>query len=569
MMLDENGELIVTQMTSGIIQGDELSMLFFGLYTGMILKELDGEEDDGFFAKRSSKYADDMCQADTFDLNAKKFEQLRQRLEQDGMKFSLAKCCLYMPFADLETVKLCATQIGIGYIEPDQGITITGVPVSLSPAWVQEQLDSMTDEFLGNMRTAIEHLAPSSVQCVFQILTKLPAARFQHILAANPPEITDDLSSKVDFATNHFVMEFLFPNLDVDEWGELIKKRFALPTAMGGFGKLSLLDRGPCAYWITIEKNLAPLLECVPNFRETNMYKACQDIKETIIPDEFLQRDTNMPFTMRALMYCILKTKANKFLEDAPLLMKKCMVACQAPGAMLSLVARPDRKETRLNNFDFLLDMYTKTGVPLEHIVKDVNGAKPACSLCGEAITLFEHHAVACPSGRITAHDFLVHMLMQICKDAGASAQKERIIGIGQQRADIKLSAAAMDDPDGKGAIVDVTRIASFTHESTQIQDNSKIFAAAESYKKNKYQEASAYENAVTYPFVMTRFGGLGNDAKKFLRRMKAVALAKGRYRPGIDQECIKKWRENIACSVARANALNVHVVTKRILAHA
>jgi len=61
-----------------------------------------------------------------------------------------------------------------------------------------------------------------------------------------------------------------------------------------------------------------------------------------------------------------------------------------------------------------------------------------------------------------------------------------------------------------------VTRIAPFTHESTQIQDNSKIFAAEESYKKNKYQEASAYENAVTYPFVMTRFiGGLGNDAKK------------------------------------------------------
>jgi len=150
---------------------------------------------------------------------------------------------------------------------------------------------------------------------------------------------------------------------------------------------------------------------------------------------------------------------------------------------------------------------------------------------------------VACPSGRITAHDFLVYMLMQICKDAGASAQKERIIGIEQQRADIKLSAAAVDDPDCKESIVDVTRIAPFTHESTQIQDNSKIFAAAESYKKNKYQEASAYENAVTYPFVMTRFGGLGNDANKFLRRMKAVALAKGTYRPGIDQECIKKWK--------------------------
>ena len=128
----------MTQMTSSIIQGDELSVLFFGLYTGTILKELDGEEVDGFFAKRSSKYADDMCQAATFDLNAKKFEQLRQRLEQDGMKFSLAKCCLYMPFADLETVKMYATQIGIGYIEPDQGITITGMPVSLSPAWVQD-----------------------------------------------------------------------------------------------------------------------------------------------------------------------------------------------------------------------------------------------------------------------------------------------------------------------------------------------------------------------------------------------------------------------------------------------
>ena len=48
----------------------------------------------------------------------------------------------------------------------------------------------------------------------------------------------------------------------------------------------------------------------------------------------------------------------------------------------------------------------------------------------------------------------------------------------------------------------------------------------------------------------------------------KSCQKQEGRYRPGIDQECIKKWRENIACSVARANALNVHVVTKRILAH-
>ena len=69
----------------------------------------------------------------------------------------------------------------------------------------------------------------------------MPAARFQHILAANPPEITDELSSKVDFATDDFVMEYLFPNLDVDEWGELIKKRFALPAAMGGFGKVNSL----------------------------------------------------------------------------------------------------------------------------------------------------------------------------------------------------------------------------------------------------------------------------------------------------------------------------------------
>jgi len=408
----------------------------------------------------------------------------------------------------------------------------------------------MIEEFLDNMRTAIEHLAPTSVQCVFQIITKLPAARFQHILAANPTEITDELSSKVDFATYHFVLEYLFPNLDVDEWGELIKKRFALPTATGGLGKLSLLDRGPCAYWIMKKTwhrswNVSPI----------SGKRTCTRHARTLRKRSSLTNSWNGTQTCRSpcVLLCTASSKP-KFLEDAPLLMKKCMVACQAPGAMLSLVARPDRKEKRLKNFDFLFDMYTKTGVPLEHIVKNVNGAKPACSLCGEAITLFEHHAAACPSGRITAHDVLVHMLMQICKDAGASAQKERIIGIGRQRADIKLFAAAMDDPNGKGAIyfvVDFTRIAPFTHESTQIQDNSKIFAAAESYKKKQYQEASAYENAVTYPFVMTRlkFGGLGtgNDAKKFLRRMKAVALAKGRYCPGIDQEFIKKWRENIA----------------------
>ena len=95
----------------------------------------------------------------------------------------------------------------------------------------------MTDEFLGNMRVAIEHLAPSSVQCVFQILTKLPAARFQHILAANPPEITDDLSSKVDFATNHFVMEYLFPNLDVDCMHDILQSSKSASSTQHTRGK--------------------------------------------------------------------------------------------------------------------------------------------------------------------------------------------------------------------------------------------------------------------------------------------------------------------------------------------
>jgi len=65
-------------------------------------------------------------------------------------------------------------------------------------------------------------------------------------------------------------------------------------------------------------------------------------------------------------------------------------------------------------------------------------------------ITLWHAHL----DGRITATRL---PCPHACKDAKASAQKERIIGIEQQRADIKLSAAAMDDPNGKGAIVDVT----------------------------------------------------------------------------------------------------------------
>ena len=87
--------------------------------------------------------------------------------------------------------------------------------------------------------------------------------------------------------------------------------------------------KGPSAYLITIEKNLAPLLECAPNFQQTTMYKACLNIKEKIIPDEIVEWNTHMPFTMRALMHCILKNKANEFPEEnAPLPMKECMVCC-------------------------------------------------------------------------------------------------------------------------------------------------------------------------------------------------------------------------------------------------
>jgi len=38
------------------------------------------------------------------------------------------------------------------------------------------------------------------------------------------------------------------------------------------------------------------------------------------------------------------------------------------------------------------------------------------------------------------------------------------------------------------------------------------------------------------------------------MRRMKAVALAKGRYRPGIDQECIKKQPEGKYCMLCGAS---------------
>jgi len=62
----------------------------------------------------------------------------------------------------------------------------------------------------------------------------------------------------------------------------------------------------------------------------------------------------------------------------------------------------------------------------------------------------------------------------------------------------------------------------------------------------------------------LTRFGVLVNDAKKFLRGMKAVALAKGRYCTvlALIKSASRSGGKNIACSVARANALNVHVVT-------
>ena len=85
--------------------------------------------------------------------------------------------------------------------------------------------------------------------------------------------------------------------------------------------------------------------------------------------------------------------------------------------------------------------------------------------------------------------------------------------------------------PNGKGAIADVTCAAPSPMSLHRSKTTARsLLRRNPTHKKNKYQEVSAYENAVTYnPFVVTRFGGLGNHSLFMMPKTSCSGQDEGR----------------------------------------
>ena len=101
--------LLTIRQCDGIIQGNELSTLFFMLYVKKILSNVDSDNVLGMM----SQYVDDMMIYGKIKDVEELFHKVSAELEKHNLKLSKTKCNLWMPMAELKDADAVADRLGV------------------------------------------------------------------------------------------------------------------------------------------------------------------------------------------------------------------------------------------------------------------------------------------------------------------------------------------------------------------------------------------------------------------------------------------------------------------------
>ena len=545
------------EQRQGIIQGSELSMLFFMLYTHLPLSaHLDQ------INNHVLKYADDIYVYGPTDEVLSSYKVLKDAYSGIELDFNPAKQELYLPARskrELDDIKHLWPETKI----TNQGITCLGAPVGNSQ-WTKTQLDSHLERATANMQLCAE-------RCSAQVTLKLlqhTASAYQHIVTVLPPDETLDFASDIDKLTantfNNYVIGVQQHQVN-QNCLPAIKIRTRMRLRDGGFGILSLKDRVPVAVVSTAikiqndaEKDDQKSKRALTAIQSSStLQKTVQYWTKKVASRQGKQNSIEnlSKMSMAEMMQPVYQEYVQQARDNLDGEMLQAWVATQHVGANDVIAIAPNREETTLTDYELRYAIYQRLGL-LEHVLELDRFASPTgkCLACNRP-NITAAHFSNCGHSCKEKHDLLVRLHHEVLETAGVNARVELQVPNAQRKIDIFYQDPKPNSITTKNIMADLTVIQAYQPDHTTIPDTTRLLKTASRAKSNKYKADAANWRARVQPLCYTTFGAISKDARDWLDSVEQAAIAGAQYFPGIDRRFRVVWRENISFEIARQTA--------------
>ena len=228
------------EQDQGIIQGSELSMLFFGVYShGPIAAQMD------MIGDATLKYADDIFLHGDVDKVMNIFQTLESEFhDQTSLEFSPQKSELYMPAIDDDTRAELMQRFNVKVT--NRGVIALGIPLG-NEIYTKTKLEEKAETFQNNLTKCADMCTKQVTLAIIQNT----ASAYQHIVAVLPPDETQWFGKRIDNINAKVLRNHIFATPDYeftdDEW-KTIMARVKMQLRFGGLGVLSLEDRALMAF---------------------------------------------------------------------------------------------------------------------------------------------------------------------------------------------------------------------------------------------------------------------------------------------------------------------------------
>ena len=347
-----------------------------------------------------------------------------------------------------------------------------------------------------------------------------------------------------------------------------LKTRARLPLRHNGLGMLALQERCEPAFFTTImaikkaehpyENNTWMMLNSNQTWK-----LVFDDIKvkitEIIDPPAPLT-DTNLAkIHLHEIMDKEYTSTYRKHMTSSVGHQLQVLEANKAMGSRAILAAWPKRKETTLDDYEFIHAIRTRIGYGLEQFLK-INQTQQdtQCKACSKPnAKAVPEHLSCCPKIASKRHNDVVAMIRQMIQAAGVeNVLMEYDVGLGDNK---KIDIWFRDpDPDNHLQpyfMVDPTIIQSFPANNVNIPKTTTNLINANNKKFNTYGQAALQNSATLVPLAFTTFGAYHGHFQKFLSRVAKIAVATQAIDPCKEKHFVSYWKTNILFSIARSTA--------------
>jgi hypothetical protein len=534
LMRMRDGDIIWA--TSGTGQGDPISPAAFAMLFHQVLAQVHGLAEEEAWDILERAYMDDTTFVTRIPYLITIYSLFNTPgVKELGLSLNVPKSTIYIPNAGIESEASLRRMYGIpgDMVIMRTGTIIMGVPIGtqefvkahLQQVAADQQIWNLNLKRIGNQQMAL-HLYRTTSGVV----------RIQHLLAALPPDVTNELATTVDEQTVEMVQYCMDSHLRAvpATTNPSDTTRIFLPQSKGGLG---MAPAGKVAHSAYISAEMAiraapELLQCkklqsnVEMLKQTiHHFNRFVDAKDALIADECIREARAGKIIAQNDLTARIHNRTYDIIlgdNSIPDLTRERLREQSRAGAMSWLKPRFWEQRILIRSEAFPLLLQRAIGLPMAPPESD-------CPRCSKREDMYlTHISECCPHGAsiTNRHNLVARRIGQLWKWTGRQVIYEKA-GIipGQRPADVWV--AQVGNP-AKDLAIDVTVIATATTLRLQRSQrvgfdatisSGRVLQGEEQSKLTKYADtfgpAGNSNSATRYiPAAWSTCGGRGTLAK-------------------------------------------------------